>query len=149
MPLTISKNSGATTYTMRNFQHLRINGITLLDIIDDNTGDEDDALLLKVFGPRMAIDISWTITDEASSVVTGTGGSVTTAVAQCKYLYDTLWSKGDNQHSDDYQLEIDFGGGVTMSRPGHISAIDVIMTYNEPLTFSGSIRFEVGNNPLS
>jgi hypothetical protein len=149
MPVTINKNSGATTYSIRNFTSLRLNGITPLDIISDIAGDETDTMLLKFFGPQMTIDVSWVITDESSSVVSGTGGSVTTAVGQTKYLYDTLWSKGSTSDTDEYELELDFGGGVTMSRTGHVTNIDVSMTSNEPLTFSGTIRFDVGHNPLS
>ena len=149
MPLTISKNAGATTYTMRNFQNLRINGISPVDIISDISGGEDDTMLLKIFGPQMTCDISWTLVDEASTVVSGTGSPVTTAVGQCKYLFDTLWSKGSTSDTDEYDLTIDFGSGVTMARSGHLTNIDVSMTGHDPLTFLGTIRFEVGHNPLS
>jgi hypothetical protein len=149
MPVTISKNSGATTYSIRNFTSLRLNGITPIDIISDIAGDETDTMLLKFFGPQLTIDVSWVITDESSSVVSGTGGSVTTAVAQTKYLYDTLWSKGSTSDTDEYNLELDFGSGITMFRTGHVTNIDVSMTSHEPLTFSGTMRFEVGHNPLS
>ena len=151
MPLTVSKtsDSGNTTYTLRNFQNLRINGISPIEVISDISGDEDDTMLLKIFGPQLAIDVTLTLNDEASTVVSGTGSPVTSAVDQCKYFYDTLWSKGSSSDTDEYDLTIDFGSGVTMTRSGLVTNIDVSKTNHEPLTFSGTIRFEVGHNPLS
>ena len=55
MPLTISKTAASsnTTYTIGNFQHLRINGITPVDIISDNLGNEDDTMLVKISSPAL------------------------------------------------------------------------------------------------
>lgn len=92
----------------------------------------------------MTLGFDWTLMEEASSVVSGAGGSVTTAVGQYKYLYDTFMSKGASQILDTYTLTLDYGGGVTFVRTGVVTKIVCTLTGDEPVTFKGHIDFTAG-----
>ena len=82
--------------------------------------------------------------EEPSSVVSGAGGSVTTAVGQQKYILDTLISQGASQIIDEYTLTIDYGGGLTYAKTGVITKVDITMTGDEPVTFKARLDFGVG-----
>lgn len=144
MPITINKNSSATILTINNFANLVIDGNTPSDALGDIVGTETNAILIKAMGPSMQISFEYTLTTEAADVVSGTGSPVTTAVGQMKYLYDTLMSTGTTSFSDTYTLTVDFGGGVTFARTGVITKITCQMASDQPLTFRGSITFQVG-----
>jgi len=149
MPMTVFKDAGAgagsdTTLTIRNFQNLTIDGNTPADVFNDIAGDEDDAILLKMQGASMTIGFDWVLMEETTSVVSGAGGSVTTAVGQQKYLYDTFMSKGVSQILDTYTLTIDYGGAVTFVRTGVVVKITCTMAGDEPVTFNGHMDFHVG-----
>lgn len=142
--ITLNKNSSATVLTINNFSNLVIDGSTPSDALGDITGDEENAVLIRATGPSMQIAFDYTLTAEASDVVSGTGSPVTTAVGQMKYLYDTLMSTGSSSFTDTYTLTIDFGSGVTFVRTGVITKIVCQMAGDQPLTFRGSIQFQVG-----
>jgi len=144
LPITINKNSSATVLTINNFSNLTIRGQNPADAIADVVGDEEDAILIKVLGPQMTISFEYDVVEEATSVVSGTGSPVTSAVGQFLYLYNTLWSKGTDQITDTYTLTLDFGGGSTLERTGVITEIDCIMASDKPLTFKCTISFQVG-----
>ncbi len=149
MVITIAKDAGAgsgsdTTYTIRNFRNLSIDGATPAESFDDMTGDEQDTVIIKILGAKMTVDFDWTILDESTSVVSGAGGTVTTALQQQTYLYDTLMSQGTSAILDWYQLTLDYGGGNTWARFGVIAKLDLTMTSDAPLTFNGHISFVIG-----
>jgi hypothetical protein len=108
MPITIGKNDGATILTVNNFNNLIIDSTTPIDNFSDIVGDEETAVLFKSAGPMMTISFEYVLVDEASTVVSGTGGTVTTARGQMKYLYDTLMSSGSDAFSDDYYIILEF-----------------------------------------
>ena len=115
-----------------------------MESFGDIAGDSEDTILVKVLGPQSKISFEWELVEEATSVVSGAGGSVTTPVGQMKYLHDTLASTGADQILDNYTLTFDFGGGVTLVRTGGIIKIGTSMTENEPVTFKARIEFQVG-----
>jgi len=149
MPITIAKDAGAgagsdSTLTIRNFENLVADASTPADVIGDLVDTESAAILIKFLGATLVIDFDYTIMEEATDVVSGSGSGVTTAPGQFKYLYDTLMSKGASAILDTYTLTLDFGGGVTFVRTGVITKITCTMTGQEPLTFKGHITFQVG-----
>jgi hypothetical protein len=79
LPITLNRNNGATILTINNFNNLVIDGNSGSDLLPDLVGTEKDAILIRVLGPSMAISFEYTLIDEAISVVSGTGGTVTTA----------------------------------------------------------------------
>ena len=108
MPIVINKRNGTTTLTINNFSNLMIDGNTPTDAWGDITDEETKAILMKSTGPTMQITFEYTLIDEASTVVSGTGGTVTTVRGQMKYLYDTLMSTGADQFTDDYDIIVQF-----------------------------------------
>ena len=108
MPINIYKNNGASILTINNFTNLMIDGNTPTDAWGDISDAETKAILLKSTGPTMQISFEYTLVDEASTVVSGTGGTVTTARGQMKYLYDTLMSTGTTQFTDKYHIIVSF-----------------------------------------
>jgi hypothetical protein len=144
MPISISKNSGASVYEIRNFENLHTGiAVPVIDI-SDITGDDQDGMLTVIEGPCSTIEFDWVVLDESSSVVTGTGSPVTTAIAQHAYLTNTFMPNGANQILDSYTITLDFCGGSTFSRDGRLTDIDLVMTGNEPLTWKAHAKFIVG-----
>jgi hypothetical protein len=149
MPITIAKKltiGGATdtTLTIRNFFNLSLEGDNQTEVIADIIGDDGDARLFSILGGTLKINFEYELMQESTSVVSGTGGTVTTAVGQMKYLYDTLMPSGSDQFQNNYTLTLDFGGGVTMERDGRITKITCVMTSDEPVTFRGNVSFVSG-----
>jgi hypothetical protein len=101
--------------------------------------------MIAMEGARMTVGFDWELVEETSSVVSGAGGSVTTAVGQKQYLYDTFMSKGASQILDTYTLTLDYGGGVTFVRTGVPTKITCTMTSDQPVTFKAHIDFTVGS----
>lgn len=108
MPITINKNNGETALTINNFANLVIDGSTASDLIPDIGASENEAILIKALGASMVIGFDYTLVEEASTVVSGTGGTVTSARGQMKYLYDTLMSKGSSSFTDKYRIALEF-----------------------------------------
>lgn len=144
MASTLNKNSSATILTFNNFRNLIVKATTPADAIGDITADDDDAILIKVLGPQMTIEFDWTLMAEASSVVSGTGSPVTTAVGQFLYLYNTLKSQGTDQITDTYTLTLDFGGGNTLVKTGVITELTTTMEETTPVTYTGHLAFLAG-----
>lgn len=142
--ISISKNSGATVLTINNFSNLNVTADTPYDNISDIAGSETSAVIVKSTGATMSISFDYTITTESSTVVTGTGSPVTSATGQFLYLYATLMSTGTSSFSDTYTINIDFGNGDNLNKPGVITKITCNMSSDQPLTFKGSITFLVG-----
>lgn len=149
MPIYISKDAGSgsgddTIYTIRSFENLTFSQSNPTEVFTDIAARSEDALLIKALGPQMIVNFDWTITDESTSVVSGAGGSVTTAVGQQLYLYETLASSGSSQILDDYVLGVDYGGGVGFVKHGQITKLDCSINSERPLTFRGHIEFQLG-----
>lgn len=139
--ITLNKNSSATILEIRNFENEAMRVSMPVEVIEEIESDEEATKLFKIRGNVGTISFEWILTDEATSVVTGTGSPVTTAVGQKKYLFDTLQPTGI---ADTFTLTIDYGGGVTIVRTGTIVDIATIMTKTEPITFRGTITFQIG-----
>lgn len=144
MGFSISKNGGATAYTIAHFSNISFEGVDPADAIGDITDDDEAAVLLAVFGPVTKINLDWIIMQEASSVVSGTGSPVTGAPEQVKYLFDVLRSQGTDQTTDTYTLTITFSGGTTFVRTGRITRLTCPMSSDAPLTFNAHLEFTVG-----
>lgn len=113
MPITISKYTGQShtwdsTFTCNNFVNLAIEGNTPAEVIGDVTDSDEKAILIKFLGPTTTINFDWILMDESSTVVTGTGGTVTTARDQLRYLYNVLMSTGTSQILDSVRIIIYF-----------------------------------------
>ncbi|MEO9319437.1 MAG: hypothetical protein ABI361_02070 [Nitrososphaera sp.] len=142
--ITIDKNSGSTVYTIRNFYDLTVDLNTPADVVASIQDNEDKAILIKILGATMNITLTYNIQDEASSVVTGTGSPVSTAIDQFLYLFSTLESIDVR---DNYTFTFDFGGGKTFVKNGLIGKITPVMTSDAPITFRCTMQFVVGTNP--
>lgn len=144
MGFSLSKNSGATVYTITHFSNMNFRGENPAEAISIPTGDDEDAVIIVDQGPISRISIDWIIMQEASSVVSGTGSPVTGTPEQLKYLFDTLRSQGPDQILDEYVLTITFSGGVTFVRTGRIVNFECPMSSDMPLTFNARLEFLVG-----
>jgi len=142
---SISKNSGATVYTITHFSNINLEAENPAAAVSIPTDDDQAAVILKDLGPLTRIILDWIIIQEASSVVSGTGSPVTGAPEQAKYLLDTLRSQGVDQILDEYVLTITFSGGVTIVRTGHILKFACPMSSDTPLTFNAHLEFLVGD----
>jgi hypothetical protein len=116
----------------------------LVNQIPDLGSNEQAAILISELAPTMNIKIGWTIMDETTSVVSGAGGPVTTAIGQVDYLHGTLRPEGASQITDTYTVTLDYGGGSTFSRNGRLAAITTAIMSAEPLTFKAELQFTVG-----
>lgn len=149
MPITIAKDAGSgsgndTTFSINHFDSLRVVTDTNAAAIPDLVGDESDGIIIAELGPTMVMYVVWTIIDESSSVVTGAGGTVQTAIEQVNYLHSVLRSGDEGQITDAFTLEIEYEGGSTFSRDGRIIKIQTEMAAKQPLTFQASLDFAVG-----
>jgi hypothetical protein len=125
MPITLNKNNGATILTINNFNNLVIDGNSGSELLPDLVGTEKDAILLRVLGPSMTLSFEYTLVDEASSVVSGTGGTVTMARDQMAYLYSTLMPAGDDGLDDEFTLILEYS--TTALDSGTASAGDTLV----------------------
>lgn len=140
MTITINKNSSATILTLNNFSNISYDLSMPVEVIKEIESDEEATKLLKIEGNTATLNFEWTLTEEASSVVSGTGSPVTTAVGQFKYLFDTLQP---TSITDTFTVTVDFAG-TTFVRTGIITKITAIQTSDQPITFRGSMSLQVG-----
>jgi hypothetical protein len=108
MPIILNKRDGSTVLTINNFSNISIDANTGSELFPDLAGSEKDAILVHFLGPTMTISFEYTLVDEGSTVVSGTGGTVTMARDQMAYLYNTLMSVGDAALTDEYTLSLEY-----------------------------------------
>jgi hypothetical protein len=111
MPITIAKDAASgpsddTTYTLNNFLNLGIRTDMLVNQIPDLGSDEEAAILAADLAPTMNLQMTWTIADETSTVVSGLGSPVTSAIEQLNYLHTVFRPSGESQITDSYTLVI-------------------------------------------
>lgn len=144
MGFSISKNGGATVYTIAHFSNIAFEREDDAVVFGDPAGSDEDAIITVDTGPLLRIIIDWIIMQEASSVVSGMGSPVTGAPEQVKYLLDTLSSNEENRFLDKYVVTITFSGGTTIVREGRLVKLTCPMSSDTPLTFNGHLEFLVG-----
>jgi hypothetical protein len=137
LPLTLNKNDGATILTINNFNNLIIDGNTGSELLPDLTATEKDAILLRVLGPSMTLSFEYTLIDEASSVVSGIGGTVTTARDQLGYLYSTLMPTGDDGLDDEFTLILEYSTTALDSGTASAGAASTLTDSGKSWTVNG------------
>lgn len=137
MPITLNKNDGATILTINNFNNLIVDGNTGSELLPDLTATEKDAILLRVLGPSMTLSFEYTLVDEASSVVSGTGGTVTMARDQMAFMYSTLMPTGDDGLDDEFTLILEYSTTALDSGTASAGGITTLTDSGKSWTVNG------------
>lgn len=144
------------TYHIRNLIDLSIDLEVPVIIYQIPTSPDDDAIGIKVDGNKSVVNISWTLVDEDSTVVSEMTGSdaVETADEQMIFLIGTgIQGSTANQNSLQssgvdytYQLDLKDNSGTTFfTKEGIITKVNVSKSGSTPVTYSASIMFSTAN----
>lgn len=100
---------------------------------------DDDAIGVKVEGNLTTINVSWTLVDEAATVVDG--ASILTADQQMDYLTDDFQPKGT---SYVYQFQLlDNSGSSFFTKNGIITKLNISKSGDAPVTYNATVVFSV------
>ena len=148
--------SPTRTLTIRNLQSLdiSIDMPAMVYAIPEST--DEDAIGMKVEGNQSTVNISWTLVDEDSTVVSEMTGSnaVETADEQMAFLIGTgVQGSTANQNSMQssgvdytYQLDLKDNSGTTFfTKQGIITKVNVSKSGSTPVTYSASIMFSTAD----
>ena len=101
--------------------------------------DDQAAIGVKVEGNLTTINVSWTLVDEAATVVDG--ASILTADQQMNFLMDDFQPLGS---TFAYQLQLlDNNGSVFFTKNGIITKLNVSKSGSTPVTYNASVLFSV------
>ena len=151
--------SPTRTLTINNLQSLdiSIDMPAMIYAIPEST--DEDAIGMKVEGNQSTVNISWTLVDQDSTVVSEmTGGdAVETADEQMVFLIgmgkvggdataaEILANKNSMQSSGveySYQLDLKDNSGTTFfTKKGIITKVNVSKSGSTPVTYNASIMF--------
>jgi hypothetical protein len=151
------------TLTIRNLQSLDISVDMPAMVYQIPESTDEDAIGMKIEGNQSTVNISWTLVDEDSTVVSEMTGSdaVETADEQMVFLIG-MGKTGDgssaaertaNQNSLQssgvdytYQLDLKDNSGTTFfTKEGIITKVNVSKSGSTPVTYSASIMFSTAN----
>mgnify|MGYP003389159665 CR=1 FL=1 len=147
------------TLTIKNLQSLdiSIDMPAMIYAIPEST--DEDAIGMKVEGNQSTVNISWTLVDEDSTVVSEMTGAdaVETADEQMVFLIgmgkvggnatasEILANKNSMQSSGveyAYQLELKDNSGTTFfTKSGIITKVNVSKSGSTPVTYSATVMF--------
>jgi len=151
------------TLTIRNLQSLDISVDMPAMVYQIPESTDEDAIGMKIEGNQSTVNISWTLVDEDSTVVSEMTGSdaVETADEQMVFLIGMGKTGGDatsaeitsNQNSLQssgvdytYQLDLKDNSGTTFfTKQGIITKVNVSKSGSTPVTYSASIMFSTAN----
>ena len=140
--------------TQPNTKTYRIKNLGSLDIMQDlpamiyalPESNDQAAIGIKVEGNLTTINVSWTLVDEAATVVDG--ASILTADQQMDYLTDDFQPKG-SEYTYQFQL-LDNGGSVFYTKNGILTKVNISKSGDTPVTYNATVMFSVatmtGNN---
>jgi|TARA_R110000851_G_scaffold126224_2_gene257514 hypothetical protein len=133
--------------TQPNTKTYRIKNLGSLDIMQDlpamiyalPESNDQAAIGIKVEGNLTTINVSWTLVDEAATVVDG--ASILTADQQMNFLMDDFQPLGS---TFAYQLQLlDNNGSVFFTKNGIITKLNVSKSGSTPVTYNASVLFSV------
>ena len=108
--------------------------------------DDQAAIGVKVEGNLTTINVSWTLVDEAATVVDG--ASILTADQQMDYLTDDFQPKG-SEYTYQFQL-LDSNGSSFFTKNGILTKVNISKSGDAPVTYNATVMFSVatmtGNN---
>tara|TARA_B110000495_G_C22845314_1_gene492913 strand:- start:67 stop:516 length:450 start_codon:yes stop_codon:yes gene_type:complete len=132
----------------------RIKNLGSLDIAQDlpamiyalPESSDEKAIGVKVEGNLTTINVSWTLVDEAATVVDG--ASILTADQQMNFIMGDFQPQG-SQYA--YQLQLlDSNGSSFFTKNGIITKVNISKSGDTPVTYSATVMFSVatmtGNN---
>ena len=140
------------TLTIKNLQSLDISIDMPAMIYAMPNATDEEAIGMKVEGNQSTVNISWTLVDEDSTVVSEMTGAdaVETADEQMVYLIGTgIEGSTANQNSMQssgvdyaYQLELKDNSGTTFfTKSGIITKVNVSKSGSTPVTYNATVMF--------
>ena len=106
----------------------------------------DAAIGVKVEGNLTTVNISWTLVDEAATVVDGQ--SILTADQQMNYLMGTDFQPQGTQYSYELKL-LDKDGNSFFTKNGIVTKINVSKSGSTPVTYGATMMFSVATMTVS
>jgi hypothetical protein len=144
------------TLTIRNLQSLDISVDMPAMVYTIPESTDESAIGMKIEGNQSTVNISWTLVDEDSTVVSEMTGSnaVETADEQMIFLIGTgVQGSTANQNSLQssgvdytYQLDLKDNSGTTFfTKQGIITKVNVSKSGSTPVTYTAQIAFSTAD----
>ena len=148
--------SPTRTLTINNLQSLDISVDMPAMVYTIPESTDESAIGMKIEGNQSTVNISWTLVDEDSTVVSEMTGSnaVETADEQMAFLIGTgIQGSTANQNSMQssgvdytYQLDLKDNSGTTFfTKQGIITKVNVSKSGSTPVTYSATVMFSTAN----
>jgi hypothetical protein len=148
--------SPTRTLTINNLQSLDISVDMPAMVYTIPESTDESAIGMKIEGNQSTVNISWTLVDEDSTVVSEMTGSnaVETADEQMAFLIGTgIQGSTANQNSMQssgvdytYQLDLKDNSGTTFfTKQGIITKVNVSKSGSTPVTYNATVMFSTAD----
>ena len=130
-----------TVISIRNFETLDIDLTTPVGAFPLPECNADQAILVKAEGNTLAINVAWTLTEEATNISSEATPSTKTPAEQMKYLVNCFQPESIQ---DSYEITIP-DSTAPLVKTGTIRKMIFSKDANAPTLYKGRLEFVVGD----